>query len=234
MEHSGHMQLNETIRSGAGFDVVEPSDMMTLCGFRDELLKRTGANSLDDLRGKVSQMPNAEVNQTMVKLLGFTEASSLIATAFSSTVKALCGDQLLLQRRATIIMNLPGDNQRRQWPHYEMMSGISPTTFTLWMPLHDIDDDAGIFYVEDKESNHIMREEYSRGLVNSPQITELLGDRIPSRLKYGQAIVFNPFIIHGNVAFVSNLARIAVSIRFQSLSDPIHQKNTDYFKSFYL
>lgn len=227
------MQLNEIIRHGAGFAVVEPSDLATLCEFRDGLISRTGTKNLDDLRQTISQLPNSEVNQMMVKLLSFTEASSLIAEAFRTTVEALCGDQLLLQRRANVIMNLPGDKQRRQWPHYEMMSGISPTTFTLWMPLHDLDDDGGIFYVDDEESNSIMHEEHSKGLVNSPYILDLLGDRAPSRLKYGQAIVFNPFVIHGNVAFASNLARIAVSIRFQSISDPIFQKNTDFFKSFY-
>ena len=141
------MQLNEIIRHGAGFAVVEPSDLATLCEFRDGLISRTGTKNLDDLRQTISQLPNSEVNQMMVKLLSFTEASSLIAEAFRTTVEALCGDQLLLQRRANVIMNLPGDKQRRQWPHYEMMSGISPTTFTLWMPLHDLDDEADIFKV---------------------------------------------------------------------------------------
>ena len=68
------MQLNEIIRHGAGFAVVEPSDLATLCEFRAGLISRSGTKNLDDLRQTISQLPNSEVNQMMVKLLGFTEA----------------------------------------------------------------------------------------------------------------------------------------------------------------
>ena len=79
-----------------------------------------------------------------------------------------------------------------------------------------------------------MKEEHKKGLVNGPTVLNMMRNKRTQPLKFGQAVIFNPFIIHGNVAFVSNLARIAVSIRFQSIGYPIHQKNTDYFKSFFL
>ena len=49
-------------------------------------------------------------------------------------------------------------------------------------------------------------------------------------LQFGQAIIFNPFIIHGNIEFESKLARIAYNVRFQSYNKPLLQKNTDYLK----
>ena len=52
----------------------------------------------------------------------------------------------------------------------------------------------------------------------------------PAKLKYGEVIIFNPFILHGNINFTSSMARIACSIRFQSIKKPLMQKNTDYYK----
>ena len=41
-----------------------------------------------------------------------------------------------------------GEDQRRQWPHYELMSGVSPYTFVIGAPFHDLDDDGGVFYLD--------------------------------------------------------------------------------------
>jgi len=56
----------------------------------------------------------------------------------------------------------------------------------------------------------------------------------PARLKFGQVVVFNPFVLHGNVPFNSDLARIACNVRFQSYNKPLLQKNSDYLKYYRL
>ena len=50
--------------------------------------------------------------------------------------------------------------------------------------------------------------------------------------EFGEAIIFNPFVIHGNTPFNSKYARIACNVRFQSCKKPLLQKNTDYLKYF--
>jgi ectoine hydroxylase-related dioxygenase (phytanoyl-CoA dioxygenase family) len=62
----------------------------------------------------------------------------------------------------------------------------------------------------------------------------MMHNQKPAKLKYGEVIVFNPFILHGNVDFQSDLARIACSVRFQSIKKPLLQKNTDFFKFYNL
>ena len=110
------------------------------------------------------------------------------------------------------------------------MSGISPYSFIIWAPLHDLDDDGGVFYINSQQSKNIMYEEIKRGVVNSPWMFEQFGEQKPIKMNYGEAIIFNPFVIHGNVPFVSKLARIACSIRVQDINLPLMQKNSDFFK----
>ena len=170
----------------------------------------------------------------MLQLLSFNEASGMLAEAFSEHIRALCGQEIFLQRRANVIMNLPGANQRHQWPHYELMSGISPSTYAIWLPLHDLLDDGGMFYIPDKESFGVMQKEYDLGTVNSPYMFNSVVDQQIPKLEFGEALIFNPFVIHGNVEFKSSLARVAVSFRFQSRSDPLYQKNSDFLKTWFL
>ena len=49
----------------------------------------------------------------------------------------------------------------------------------------------------------------------------------PIPLKFGEAIIFNPFVLHGNINFKSKLARIACNVRFQSFPKPLLQKNSE-------
>ena len=66
------------------------------------------------------------------------------------------------------------------------------------------------------------------------RVLEMMGLKKPPRLKFGQAIIFNPFVLHGNIPFQSGFARIACNVRFQSCNKPLLQKNTDYLKYFRL
>ena len=230
------MDLKNELIFGKGFKVVKISNLKKFQSLRKNFLTKMGFRNknINYLRNKLVTLKNHEVNKIMVKLLSFNEASEMMVESCNSIVKELCGKNLLIQRRANTIFNLPGEDQRRQWPHYELMSGISPHTFVIWAPFHDLDDDGGVYYVPQKDSFKTIKIEHSQGLVNGPTILGKMNKFKPTKLKFGEVIIFNPFILHGNINFNSNLARIACSIRFQSRKKPIMQKNTDFFKLYNL
>ena len=67
-----------------------------------------------------------------------------------------------------------------------------------------------------------------------PNFLNFMEKKKPPRIKFGQAIIFNPFVIHGNIPFNSELARIACNVRFQNFKKPLLQKNTEYLKYYKL
>lgn len=230
------MKIIDNLIFGAGFDIVNIPHQGKFDELRMKLFKKLcdrseGDLEIDQIRKSFCLKSNEEVNAIMVSLLSFKEASVEVAEAFSPIIKEVAqGADIFLQRRANFILNTPGADKRHQWPHYELMSGISPFTFVIWAPLHDLEDDGGIFYLSDKESFDFIKLEEQRGLVNSPWMFDKLGKRIPVRMNYGQAVIFNPFVLHGNIEYNSSLARLAVSIRFQSSKLPLMQRNSDFFK----
>jgi sporadic carbohydrate cluster 2OG-Fe(II) oxygenase len=232
------MNIVENIINGPGYVIMPIEDMDTFSQLRKLFIEKMGfetnENDIDILRKKMANMTRNQINQSMVNLLSFNEASEMMIRSCKGIVENLSGKEILIQRRAATIFNLPGKDQRRQWPHYELMSGISPFTFVLWAPFHDLEDEGGVYYIDQLKSLDLIKLEHSQGLVNGPTILSMMHNQKPAKLKYGEVIVFNPFILHGNVDFQSDLARIACSVRFQSIKKPLLQKNTDFFKFYNL
>ena len=62
----------------------------------------------------------------------------------------------------------------------------------------------------------MKKEQDKIGIVNGPIALNMMSDQKDKKLNFGQAIIFNPFLLHGNRVFNSELARIVTSTRFQS------------------
>ncbi len=233
------MNIKKQLVSGKGYAIVPVENLNLFKKLRDNFVNKINVpnnsnNNIDKLRKLMASMDKAQINKSMIEILKFTELSEMMVNSFPELIKSLCGQDLFIQRRATVIMNVPGKGQAKQWPHYELMSGVSPFTYIIWAPLHDTEEMSGAFYIERDKSFKIMKKEEDTGLVNGPIALSMMKDQKPISLKFGEGIIFNPFILHGNVSFESKLARIATTVRFQSSKKPLLQKNTEYLKFYKL
>lgn len=236
---SHEQDIVKIINQERGYAVLQIQDMNLFKKLRTAFIESISgvsdhSDDLSKIRKNMTGMSKSEINQIMLNLMSQNQASEILVKSCINIVKTLCGSDIFIQRRANFIINIPGSDQRRQWPHYELMSGISPYTYVMWAPLHDLDDGGGIYYLDASESLKIMKEEHKNGLVNGPRMFDMLHNRKALNLKYGEVVVFNPFILHGNSNFKSKFARIACSVRFQSAGKPLMQKNTDYFRYLFL
>jgi len=233
------MDLYKELVHGKGYAVFSIENMQIFEKLRDYFIAKINISNgseknIDVVRKALAKMSKAEINKSMINLLTFTNLSEMMINSCSKLVETLCGKELFIQRRAHTIINVPGEGQAKQWTHYEMISGISPYSYVIWAPLHDLEDHGGVYYIDQKESSEIMKKEEASGLVNGPMVLNMMQHQKPTRLKFGQAIIFNPFVLHGNVSFNSKFARIACNVRFQSYNEPLLQKNSDYLKYFRL
>ena len=233
------MDIKKELITGKGYAVFSIENIDIFKKLRDTFIEKINiSNKLGDninqIRKKMVKMSKAEINKIMVNLLSFNDLSEMIISSCPALIKKLCGSELFIQRRAHTIINVPGNGQSKQWTHYELMSGISPFSYVIWAPLHDLEDQGGVYYIDQKTSSKIMKKEEEEGLVNGPTVLNLITEQKPTLMKFGEAIIFNPFVLHGNVTFKSEFARIACNVRFQSYNKPLLQKNTDYLKYYKL
>ena len=233
------MDLYKELINGPGYAVCPIENIQLFKKLRDSFVDKINISTkseknIDVVRKAMAKMSKAEINRSMINLLTFADLSDMMINSCPSLVETLCGKELFIQRRAHTIINVPGKKHSKQWTHYEMMSGISPFTYVLWAPLHDLKDDGGAYHIDQKASLKVMKKEQEAGLVNGPTVLNMMEKKKPTRLKFGQVLVFNPFVLHGNVTFKSKLARIACTVRFQSYNEPLLQKNSDYLKYYRL
>ena len=233
------MDLYKELTDGKGFAVSSIENIDLFKKLRNTFISKLDIPSeskkdINILRKTMANMSNAEINKSMVNLLTFTELSDMMVASCPDLIETLCGKKLFIQRRAHTIINAPGKDQRKQWAHYEMISGISPFSYVLWAPLHDLEDEGGTYYIDQNTSTKLMKKEEKEGLINGPATFNMMKNQKPAHLKFGQVLVFNPFVLHGNISFDSKFASIACNVRFQSYNRPLLQKNSDYLKYYEL
>jgi sporadic carbohydrate cluster 2OG-Fe(II) oxygenase len=233
------MDLYKELVDGPGYAVCPIENIQLFKKLRDSFLDKINITTesekdINMVRKTMIKMSLAEINKLRTNLLTFTDLSDMMINSCPSLIETLCGKELFIQRRAHIIFNVPDKDLLRIWSHYEMMSGISPFTYVLWAPLHDLEDDGGAYLIDQKYSLEVMKKEEADGLVNGPTVLNMMEKQKPAHLKFGQVVVFNPFVLHGNVSFNSEFTRIACNVRFQSYHKPLLQKNSDYLKYYRL
>lgn len=185
------------------------------------------ADTIDELREKVSELEEAELNN--IKSNFNINCGTLIAKIYSETIKSIAGNNIFLQRKPHLQINSPNKIKTVTPPHADIIFGHSPGTFTIWTPLHDVNDSSGLFCVDLDKSISLMISEEKFG----DQFSEKLFNRDvykPLKVKFGESIIFNSLVVHGAWLNTSSLARISLDTRFQNINKKLFEKNIDYFE----
>ena len=163
-------------------------------------------------------------------------------------ISKLCGDDLknylgqdiLVQSKINLSIQMPNDKSSILSAHSDCWSSDSPFQLNLWIPLTNAYESNSMFIWSKKQSLNLMKK------ISNDDFYQLS----PSRLKaskdqfikifFGEILLFNPALIHGNILNKTNQTRISLNLRFKSLFSPEPtKKNPDrkfgtYYKKFCL
>ena len=161
------MNIQKELNQGNGFAIVDIENIKLFKKLRNLFIQKINikneTKNINTVRKAMARMNKKEINKSMIELLNFNNLSEMIVMSCPKLVRNLCGRELFIQRRAHIIVNVPGKGQAKQWPHYEMISGLSPFSYIIWAPLHNLDEDSGIYDINQVKSSKIMNEEEKKG-----------------------------------------------------------------------
>jgi len=226
--------LNELV-SGCGYSVVKADDVSLLEGIRALLIdisqkggNLTDVNSVDELRMKISSLSEIDINSLNMKFSAYPDFSAMLVNAFASSVRKLVGEECFLQRRSHVMFNTADDSHTRAMSHFDGMSGISPFTFTIWIPAHDLHDNSGIWVLDQNASMLLAEREWEKQGIMGNDILSM-DSMEPLKMDFGTGVLFNPFVMHGAYPHDGALARIGVSTRFQSRSKPLFMRNSEFY-----
>ena len=184
--------------------------------------------TLEELRQKMSMFKfNQRLNK--IKMQAFPNLSDFGFEGIQNSLNSIFArNSYLLQRNSHIDINVAKNLFTKTITHAEIMAGHSPYTFTVWVPLHDIDDNSGLFLVDLEKSLSII----DHFDVNKIKIKKFLKkNKFYPKLKEGQALIFSSFNLHGSDTHSNSKARMSINFRIHPKRKYLFQKDSLYFKS---
>ena len=124
------MSIYKELTEGPGYSIYNIEDIKLFKKLRDSFVKNIKISSkskknINTVRIAMAKMSKGEINRSMINFLTFNKnLSEMMINSCPNLIKKLCGKKLFIQRRAHTTINAPGQDQAKQWAHYEMISGI--------------------------------------------------------------------------------------------------------------
>jgi sporadic carbohydrate cluster 2OG-Fe(II) oxygenase len=143
---------------------------------------------------------------------------------------ALVGNELAMQLRLNLSIQLPGDDSSLLPVHADVWSGDSPYEVVLWLPLVDCFGSKSMFLLPPKHTQSLhecfsnYREKSSEDLYQ-----DIKADLQWIEIKYGEILVFNQNLPHGNRVNEEDETRWSLNCRFKSVFSPYGDKKLGEF-----
>jgi sporadic carbohydrate cluster 2OG-Fe(II) oxygenase len=177
------------------------------------------AAKLNDLRLAVINGANAEP--------WFRECYYAIGRKLLS---AIVGNELVMQRRVNLSIQLPDDDSSLLPVHADVWSGDSPYEVVMWLPLVNCFGTKAMYLMPPAKDAAIQsRFSDFNGKSSEDLFKAIQGDVRFIDISYGQVIVFNHNLMHGNRVNRETETRWSMNCRFKSLFSPYADKRLGEF-----
>ena len=147
-----------------------------------------------------------------------------------STLESLVGNELAMQLRVNLSIQLPEDDGSLLPVHADVWSGDSPYEVVVWVPLVDCYGTKAM-YILPPESDQKLKEEFSEHAgVSSEELFERIKQEIVwIEIKAGEVLIFNQNLPHGNRVNVEAETRWSMNCRFKGVFTPYGDKKLGEF-----
>ncbi len=226
--------------SAEGF-IIEKGDFRYLELVKSDI-ERAYAEFVEEKGAKYQNLEKAHLSIThkdsndlrlhiMHKLFKNTCFNRNYYNAAKNIIHSLCGNELAMQKRPGLSINLP-KNQNDVLPiHADTWNGVSPFELNIWTPLVDCKDTMCLYILK--------RNDYSRRLKDSRELLRLTSDELFNELRddltwitieYGEILAFDQSLPHGYSLNIEQDTHWSINCRFKGLHTPYWDKKLgEYF-----
>jgi len=146
------------------------------------------------------------------------------------TIECLVGNELAMQRRLNLSVQLPQDDSSLLPIHADVWDGDSPFEVVAWLPLVDCYKTKAMYLVEANADQKVHNnfDQYMHG--NAEELYQAVEEDAPFiNIDFGKIMIFSLAVMHGNRVNVENETRWSMNVRFKSLLAPYADKRLGEF-----
>jgi sporadic carbohydrate cluster 2OG-Fe(II) oxygenase len=138
-----------------------------------------------------------------------------------SAIEALVGNELAMQNRINLSIQLPNDDSSLLDIHADAFGGETPFQVVEWLPLVDCYETKSMFILprEKSEAAYATFARY-QGKGMDSLFKDVEKDVVWCEVPYGHVLVFSPNFLHGGVVNKEPEARWSMNCRFTGLFTP--------------
>ena len=142
----------------------------------------------------------------------------------------LVGNELVIQKRINLSIQLPKDSSSLLPLHADTWSGVSPFEIVICLPLVNCYETKTMYILPSYKMKKYESKLINKKTKSSEQIFNLIKkDLIWLKVNYGEILVFDQSLPHGNIVNKEKETRWSMNIRFKGLFTPYGDKKIGEF-----
>ena len=224
-----------------GFVVIDVKELNSLNYIQNKIIKSTQlkvnrkkTNNIDFLNNihkkiKVNHLNNFRLN-IMKHINNDKKFKHHVYDISKVLLNSLVGNELVMQKRISLSIQLPNDKSSLLPVHSDTWSGLSPFEAVIWIPLVDCFNTKSMYILPPNENKKFIKKFTKFVNADSEKIFSMIKKKVTwLNLKFGQILIFNQQLPHGNVVNQENETRWSMNCRFKSIFSPYADKRIGEF-----
>ncbi len=199
-----------------------------------EYLNKEDLNDDDLLNNCHKYMKCEDLNELRLKIMNRlnsdTNSKENYYNAFKPIIYNIIGRNTAVQKRINLVVQFPGNNEITPM-HSDVEDGDSPFELTFWLPLTRVYGSKSMYCLDKNFGGSIINlcAEKEKDLKKVTE--EVVKPEHFVKMNYGEALLFNPLLLHGNIINETSETRWALNWRVKSIFSPYSFKNFgEYFE----
>jgi sporadic carbohydrate cluster 2OG-Fe(II) oxygenase len=209
-------QILQLIREESGYKIDrEPIEIL------NHIHKIVGVENLNSFRLKIIRGLNS-IEQ-------FREMYFRVARPY---LEALVGNELAMQMRVNLSIQLPNDDSSLLPVHADTWSGDSPFEVVVWLPFVDCYGSKAMYILPPDSTVELSQNFKQLAGHTSENLYQSIKDQVKwLQVDYGDVLIFNQALPHGNRINMELETRWSMNCRFKSVYTPYGDKKLGEFFS---
>jgi sporadic carbohydrate cluster 2OG-Fe(II) oxygenase len=179
-------------------------------------------------------VPVEELNDFRMKMIVGINAESEFREQYFNLahpyLDTLVGNELSMQLRVNLSIQFPDDDSSLLPVHADTWSGDSPFEVVVWTPLVDCYRSKSMYLLPTVQNKDIGKTFASQFGNSSKDLFQKISDQVQwLEIKYGEVLIFNQTLPHGNRVNTENETRWSMNCRFKSVFTPYGDKKLGEF-----
>ena len=175
-----------------------------------------------------------ELNDFRLKIIGGINAEPEFRKQYFNLARpyldTLVGNELSMQLRINLSIQFPGDESSLLPVHADTWSGDSPFEVVVWTPLVDCYGSKSMYLLPPEQNKKLENTFSLRSDDSSEDLYQIISDEVQwLEVKYGELVIFNQALPHGNRVNTEHETRWSMNCRFKSVFTPYGDKKLGEF-----